>query len=696
MISFAYGLRILRNKQKTEKRRRINKINWLKDFFLRVRKKIWSTSHWVGIRILLILFATFATSVIYFYFTIPRFEVLLDGRREGSVTFLDKNNDTFAWRGQQFDRTLRSTNASQSLLDAIISSEDKNFYQHYGISINGILGAIRINLREGRGPLRGHGGSTVTQQLAKILCLLKDGKSESQCGRQSIARKILEIPFSLALEMKFSKAEILSIYMNRVYLGAGATGFEAAAQRYFGKSAKEVSLAESSMLVALLKAPSRYAPTHNLGLAQQRARLVINSMLRQKYISEVQATFAINNPAKLSKNAKMAVGAHFADWIMLDAPGALTTKTTEDIIVRTTFDPIIQKQVEESVQSVFASRVRPNSKAEAAVVVMSASGDVLAMLGGRKNTELQGQYNRAFQAFRQPGSAFKPFVYATALEQGYSPDYLLDDNQEPPSKMARLNYWPKNFNNKYLGKMTMREGLVNSVNTVTVQLAHKVGLKNIIGVAKRLGIKSNLLPNLSLALGSSEVSLLELTSAYAGFLSLGRKVYPRGWLDLRLKSSNEILIRSINTKKEKAIEVDVAKALITMLVSAVENGTGKLARINGWEVAGKTGTSQSARDAWFIGFTSKYVVGVWMGSDDNTPLKGVTGGNLPSIISSEIIKKIHDQPPNRLPSLSTDEYKKSLNSISATKKLSFSEDKDKSEKRYIFDRLMDFLKNLGD
>ena len=686
----------MRNKQKKGKRKRSNNIGWSSDFLRRMIKKIWSTLLWVGARLLLISFATFLTSVIYFYFIIPPFDALLDGRRKGSVTFLDKNNETFAWRGQQFDRTLRSTNASPSLLNAIISSEDKNFYQHYGFSISGILGAIKINLQEGRGPLKGHGGSTVTQQLAKLLCLLKNNTVEAQCRQQSIARKILEIPFSIALEIKFSKSEILSIYMNRVYLGAGAIGFEAASQRYFGKSAMDVTLAESSMLVALLKAPSKYAPTNNLKLAQQRARLVINSMLKQKYISELQAELAINNPATLSKNAKMDVGTHFADWIMHDAPDLLTVKTTEDIVIRTTFDPIIQKQVEKSVRNVFASKVRQNSKAEAAVVVMSASGDVLAMLGGRKNTELQGQYNRAFQAFRQPGSAFKPFVYAAALEKGYSPDYLLDDNQEPPSTMVRLNYWPKNYNNKYSGKTTMREGLVNSVNTVTVQLAHEVGLQNIIDLARRLGIKSTLSPNLSLALGSSEVSLLQLTSAYAGFLSLGHKVYPRGWLDLRLKSSNEILIRSMNKKNKRVIDASVAKALTTMLVSTVENGTGKLARVNGWQVAGKTGTSQNARDAWFIGFTSEYVVGVWMGTDDNTPLEGVVGGNLPSIIWSEIIKKIHDKPPNRFPSLSTDEYEKLLNGILVKKQLSLGRYKETIEKTYFFEQLIDFFKNFSE
>ena len=650
---------------------------------------------WLSFKSLIIFLASTVTTIVYFYFIIPPFEAILDGRQQGSVTFLDKNGEVFAWRGQQFDQSLRSTNASPYLVHAIISSEDRNFYKHFGVSIRGIIGAIVINLREGRGPLTGHGGSTITQQVAKLLCLMNDVKSEENCRRQSIARKILELPFSIALELKFTKFEILSIYMNRVYLGARATGFEAASQRYFSKSATDISLPEAAMLAALLKAPSRYAPTNNLELAQNRAHLVVSSMLNQKYISKSQAAEAIRKPAELSKNARSVTGVHFADWIMLDAPEALTVKTTEDIVIKTTFDPRVQEHIDETVSEVFRSRIRSNSKAEIAVVVMSPSGDVVAMLGGRKDMKTQGQYNRAFQAFRQPGSAFKPFVYAVALKQGYSPDYLLSDTKKPPPRMVKLKYWPKNYDNTYMGALPMSYGLINSVNTITVQLASIVGIKNIIKLAKGLGIRSELSPNLSLALGSSEVSLLNLTSAYAGFLNLGQRIYPRGWVDLRLKSTGEVLLSSVEETYERVIDKNSSKALIHMLVGVVEEGTGQQAKIVDWHIAGKTGTSQNARDAWFIGFTSSYIVGIWMGSDDNTPLKGVVGGNLPSVIWSEINKRIHLETPNDLQTLSTHEFKKLLGISSQEKGSSDSGLEIKSEEKGVFKRFIDYLKSTN-
>ena len=657
-----------------------------------VLKKLKRLLFWLSTRSLIILLASAVTVIGYFYFIIPPFEDILDGRKQGSVTFLDKNGEAFAWRGQQFDQSLRSTNASLYLVQAIISSEDRNFYRHFGVSIRGIIGAIMINLREGRGPLTGHGGSTITQQVAKLLCLMNGIKSEANCRRQSIARKILELPFSVALELKFTKQEILSIYMNRVYLGARTTGFEAASQRYFAKSATEISLPESAMLVGLLKAPSRYAPTSNLKLAQRRAALVIQSMLKKKYISGSEASKAISQPATLSRNAASSVGVHFADWVMLDAPKVLTSKTTEDILIRTTFDPKIQASVDNSVSAVFKSTVRPSSKAEIAVVVMSASGDVLAMLGGRKDTRTPGQYNRAFQSFRQPGSAFKPFVYATALQQGYSPNYLLSDTKNPPQEMADLQYWPKNYNNKYMGAVPMSYGLINSVNTVTVQLASIVGIGNVIKLAKGLGVKSELSPNLSLALGSSEVSLLNLTSAYAGFLNLGQRIYPRGWLDIRLKSTDEVLMSSVTEANEKVLDENSSKALIHMLAKVVEDGTGKRAQIANWHIAGKTGTSQNARDAWFIGFTSSYIVGIWMGSDDNTPLKGVVGGNLPSIIWAEINKKIHLEKPNGLQALSAKQFKQLLGSSFREEKVFDFEPNNELGEKSIFKRLFDYLK----
>ena len=679
-------------KKRINKKTKVQTRAVIKPWFALLFKRIKSLIFWLSVRSLVIFLASSVTAITYFYFIIPPFEDILDGRKKGSVTFLDKNGEVFAWRGQQFDKSLRSNNASPYLIQAIISSEDQNFYNHYGVSLRGIIGAIIINLREGRGPLKGHGGSTITQQVAKLLCLMNQIKSEVNCRRQSIARKILELPFSAALELKFSKPQILSIYMNRVYLGASATGFEAASQRYFAKSAVESSLPEAAMLVALLKAPSRYAPTRNLKLAQSRAALVVRSMLKQKYISESEAFNAISKPAQLSKNADSVSGVHFADWVMVDAPKLLTTNTTEDILISTTFDPRVQEHIEKTVSEVFQSRVRVGSKAEIAIVVMSASGDVIAMLGGRKDTKTPGQYNRAFQSFRQPGSAFKPFVYAAALQQGYSPNYLLSDTKKTPSTMAKFKYWPKNYDNRYMGSVPMSYGLINSVNTVTVQLASLVGIKNVVKLAKELGVKSELTSDLSLALGTSEVSLLNLTSAYAGFLNLGRPIYPRGWLDLRLKLTDEVLVSSVKEEHNHVIDENSSKALVHMLLEAVQTGTGRRAQITNWDIAGKTGTSQNARDAWFIGFTSTYVVGIWMGSDDNTPLKGVAGGNLPSMIWAEINKKIHLEKPQGLQTVSAKQFKRARGGSLKEKKLPNFNSNNKHQEENIFKRFLDFLK----
>ena len=621
-----------------------------------VREKVVAATKWFFLRLMIVLVAIFATSVGYFYVVIPPFETILDGRIKGSVTLLDRHGDIFAWRGEQLDNSLRAESSGKYLVNAIISAEDKRFFRHFGVSGRGILGAMAINIQEGRSPLKGHGGSTITQQVAKLLCLMQKNKTEIECRRQSISRKILEIPFAVALELKFTKLEILSIYMNRVYLGASSIGFEAASQRYFGKAAVNTSLQEAAMLAALLTAPSLYAPTRNLELAQKRATLIINLMRDQKLISESEARTAIGSPARITRTAKAVIGAHFADWVMLEAPQSLTIATTEDIIVRTTFDPRVQAHIEKSVREVFSDKVKTGSKANVAVVALSAKGDVLGMLGGRKKTTFEGQYNRAFQSYRQPGSAFKPFVYAAAIEEGYLPKEKLLDSKLPPSSLKFLNYWPKNSDNQYLGLIDMPTALAKSVNTVAVQLAHKVGLEKIIEVANGLGIKSTLSQNLSLALGSSEVSLLNLTGAYAGFLNLGKTVHPRGWFSLSLRDTNETLIMSKKPKPDYIIGEQSSKALISMLVEAVEIGTGSRAKINGWQVAGKTGTSQLGRDAWFIGFSSKYIVGVWVGADDNSPLSGVSGGNLPAEIWSAIMKKIHTERPKNLPSLSDEEY----------------------------------------
>lgn len=378
---------------------------------------------WRGIAVLLLILAG---SVAYHYSTLPPALQLTDGRVRGSVTLLDRDGDVYAWRGDQFGGVIDANTVSPHLKNAIIATEDRRFYQHFGISPRGIASAVRINLREGRGPLSGHGGSTITQQVAKLLCLgtpykpesgMTEAEYEADCRRGGIWRKVKEVPYSLALEAAYTKDEILTIYLNRAYLGAGARGFEAASQRYFGKSAAEVDPAEAAMLAGLLVAPSRFAPTNDLERSQRRAATILRLMEQEGYLSATDAAVARANPATLSEAAERRAGGYFADWVMEEGPNFLTSETTEDVIIRTTFDQDIQAAAEEALKYVFETKVSPGSKAQAAIVVMSADGAVRAMVGGRK-LQVSGAFNRATQALRQTGSAFKPFVYAAALDLG--------------------------------------------------------------------------------------------------------------------------------------------------------------------------------------------------------------------------------------------------------------------------------------
>jgi 1A family penicillin-binding protein len=611
---------------------------WL---FRTVFRVIW----WVGIRTAVIGTLGMAIWVGYYYVTLPPMEEQLDGRAGGSVVLLDRDREIFAWRGEQFDGSLRAGTVSPHLKNAVVATEDKRFYSHFGLSPRGIAGAIRINLREGRGPLSGHGGSTLTQQVAKLLCLGED-LPEAECRQQTILRKIKEIPYSFAMELKYEKDDILSIYLNRAYLGAGAQGFEAAAQRYFGKSAREVDVAEAAMLAGLLTAPSRYAPTNNLHRAQERSTVVIGLMQAQGYLTRVEAELALASPATLSQAAQERAGGYFADWIMADAPSFLTRDTGEDVEILTTFDRSIQKAAEEALTYVFENRVREGSEAQAAIVVMSADGAVRAMVGGRK-IDGAGLFNRATQASRQPGSSFKPFVYGAALESGMHPFDMVLDAPLTIDIPGSGPWSPKNYTNEFYGELRMVDAMANSLNTVAVRLSEQVGREKVRAIARDFGVLSPLAQGPALALGASNVTLLEMTGAYAGILNGGRQSLPYGWLDLRIRGDDQVLMSLERTGGFRVLDERAAGYLVYMMSQVVEIGSGARAALGDRPVAGKTGTTQGARDAWFIGFTGDYVAGVWMGYDDNSKLTGVTGGGLPAEIWRETMERVHEGLPVR-------------------------------------------------
>jgi len=627
---------------------------------------VWRVVWGVGWRLTFVGVSVLALAVFYFYAQLEPLDAYMDARTKGSVTMLDRDGQVYAWRGETFGGQIDAKSVSPYLKNAVVATEDKRFYYHFGISPRGIASAIRINLAEGRGPLEGNGGSTITQQLAKLLCLgveydparwKSESDYEDDCRQGGIWRKLKEVPFAMALEAKFSKDEILSLYLNRAYLGAGARGFEAASQRYFGKSANEVDPAEAAMLAGLLKAPSRFAPTANLQRSQDRAAVVLELMHDQGYLTDKQYADAKANPARLSRAAAAKAGGYFADWVMESGPSFLTSDTTEDVIIRTTLDQRIQKAAEAALNQVFETKLKAGSKVQAAIVVMSADGAVRAMVGGRES-QVAGAFNRATQAKRQTGSTFKPFVYAAALDMGWNLNTIVEDAPLTINVPGSGPWSPKNYEREYRGPITLTQALAHSVNTATVRVSEAVGRNAVREVANNFGFQAQLAEGPALALGVSETTLLEMTGAYAGILNGGTSVKPYGMVELRLQGDDTALAGQEGGMGERVISDAAARQLTYMMYQVVESGTGRRARLGGHQVAGKTGTTQAARDAWFIGFTADYVTGVWMGYDDNTPLTGVTGGGLPAEIWHEVMARVEEGlPATPLPMASPGDYR---------------------------------------
>lgn len=567
-----------------------------------------------------------AVAVFAMHQRLPEPEALIDGRERGSVTLLDRHGRVFAWRGEQFGGEVRPGDVSPHLIDAILAAEDRRFLDHWGVDPRGLARAALTNLRAGRIV---QGGSTITQQVAKNVFLTSE---------RSLERKLKEIPMALAMELKYDKEAILALYLNRVYLGAGTWGFEAAARRYFGKSAAAVNPAEAALLAGLLKAPSRLAPTNNLADAQARAAVVLRAMQADGRLSEAQAEAALARPAQLSAQAEARAGGQFADYVMEAAPDYLTRETAEDVVIATTFDLEIQRAAEAAVREVFAARVRSGSKAQAAVAVMSPDGAVRALVGGRKPEA--GGFNRATQALRQPGSAFKPVVYAAAVARGFTPEHRIAD-----APLTVEGWSPKNYGGGHVGPVTLRRALADSVNTAAVRLQEKVGREAVATMARKLGFDAPAPPVPALALGVAETTLLDMTGVYGAFASGGFRAEPYAIRELRVRGAGSPLLTGGAGPRRRVLDARVAGLVTAMMAETLISGTGVRAALPDRPAAGKTGTSQEARDAWFIGFTPQYVAGVWMGYDDNTPLSQVTGGGLPAEIWRETMARIHDGLP---------------------------------------------------
>jgi penicillin-binding protein 1A len=544
------------------------------------------------------------------------------GDARPQITLLDHEGAVFASLGDRYGAYLHLDGMSPWLPKAVIAIEDRRFYQHPGIDPLGVLRAFMRNLEEGRVV---QGGSTISQQLAKLAFLTPE---------RSLVRKIKEALYTLWIEARFDKEEILEAYLNRLYLGSGAYGVDGAARHYFDKPASALTLAESAMIAGLIQAPSRYAPTRDLRLAQQRAAVVIDAMLRDGMVTPEQAAKAKAEPARLARPSLRAAG-YFADWVVVD--GRLHTDTPQaSLVIHTTLDQTLQRAAETTVKDILAQHGEQRQADQAALVAMSFDGSIRAMQGGRAYT--QSQFNRVTQAQRQPGSAFKLFVYLAALEQGVMPEDWLS------AAPIEVDGWqPRNFEGDSSGQMAVVDAFARSVNTASVRLAEHVGRDKVIAVAERLGITSKLRDDPSLALGSSEVSLLELTAAYAEVANGGHLVWPEGIE--RVFVGDEALYQR-RAVDGRVLEPAVVRAMTAMLETALVRGTGRQAALRRF-AAGKTGTSSDHRDAWFVGFTDDLVVGVWVGNDDGRPMRGVTGGGLPALMFREFVLRAQGDAPFR-------------------------------------------------
>ncbi|MDD3288259.1 MAG: penicillin-binding protein 1A [Alphaproteobacteria bacterium] len=561
----------------------------------------------------------------YYAYDLPDTNQIVQPERRPAVAILAEDGSVIARYGDLYGQNVALDDVPRDLISAIIAIEDRRFVDHFGIDVFGLARALVQNL------LAGHvvqGGSTITQQLAKNLFLSPE---------KTFRRKVQEMLLALWLEHNYTKDQILTAYLNRVYLGAGTYGVDAASQIYFNKPVKNINLREAAILAGLLRAPSRYAPTNDLAASLERAKVVLGAMAEEGYITEEQRDNAISSSsAPPRKPGAGGDGRYFADWIA-EQVGGLIKSTPQDLIVVTTLDFKLQRTAERHV-SLILSEAQKRKVEQAALVTLAPDGAVKAMVGGADYHE--SQFNRATQAQRQPGSSFKPVVYLAAIEQGITPNDLFDD---APIKIG--GWSPENYDNKYRGQITVRDAVADSINTVAVRVLQKIGAGRAIQMARSIGITSPMEPELSLALGTNTVTPLELTSAYATIAAGGRMITPYAIKEVRNRDG-QVLYRRADANGPVMVDPLHVATLVDMMSGVISYGTGKRAAIDR-PAAGKTGTTSDYRDAWFVGFTSDYTTGVWMGNDDNTPMQKITGGSLPAQLWHDYMIEAENGMPSR-------------------------------------------------
>ena len=572
----------------------------------------------------------------FFYVTwgMPSTDDLWEARQGQSITFLDRNGHVILREGAQNAPPVDLASLPPYVAQAFIAIEDRRFYHHLGVDFGGMMRAGAENIRAGRVV---QGGSTITQQLAKNLFLTNE---------RSWRRKAQEIMLAFWLESRFTKDEILALYLSRVYFGAGAYGVEAAAERYFDRPARQLTLLQSAMLAGLVKAPSRLNPARqDIAAARERAAVVLEEMVAMGFISAAERDAALQEELTISRRNPAGVLSYYRDWIdplLNDVIG----QQRDDFIVETTIDIAAQRAAAEAVEMVLAEQGEARRVGQAAALVMDDQGGVRAMVGGRDYD--QSQFNRATQARRQPGSSFKYFIYLAAMENGLTPWSIRDDAPITISIAGQPDWTPGNYTGEFHGPVTLNGAFAHSFNMVAIRVANEVGGPNVIDVARRLGVTSPLHNYHSLALGAQEITLLEMVAAYGAMASEGYRVYPHGVARIR-RANNSETMWSFRAERTRVIEERPLRYMNMMMARVVENGTGTRARMADYQVGGKTGTGNDYRDAWFIGFTPGMVGGVWVGNDNFSTTARVTGGSLPADIWSRFMPvALRDTPPRPL------------------------------------------------
>ena len=553
---------------------------------------------------------------------LPTNEQLWAKGREQAIEFVDIDGDTIAIRGPRYGRAVSVEQLPPHVAQAFIAAEDKRFYDHNGADTQAIIRAAWANFTSGETV---SGASTITQQLIKNLVLTPE---------QTLRRKAQEVRLARELEERLSKDEILELYLNRIYFGAGFYGLGAASRFYFGKAPEELTLSEASLLATLPQAPSRLALTNNLTDAKQRQTYVLREMVNAGFISESQASAAAAEEVDLEEAPARDPQFGYALDAATERVNEILPSLPGDLVVTLTIDADMQARIDEVFSRRMAEEGTSQDAEQAAGILMDANGRILALYGGVDYTE--NQFNRATQARRQPGSAFKPFVYATAIRQGLTP---YDVRRDQP---VTIDGWsPQNYSRVYSGPMTLAEALQDSINTIAAQLRQEVGEESIISLIKSFGISGEFQPFPSIALGSQGISLRDMVRAYGVFMTGGTRIDP--YIVERISNSRgDILYERPSYDASQVYPRRDAETMVAMLERVVTDGTGKRARLEGWQVAGKTGTSQESRDAWFIGFSAVRVGGVWVGNDDDTPMARVTGGGLPASLWHDMMAIAHE------------------------------------------------------